>query len=77
MLAAKSFPATADWDTLRRWLRVLADELVERMEEDASMWQRRAKNLVLSYRWVRVLRPALAHDFRDCSISTTASWHSV
>lgn len=50
MLAAKSFAPTADWSVLGSWLRVLADELVERMQEDESLWQRRAKNLVLSYR---------------------------
>ena len=50
MLAAKSFEPTSDLAVLARWLRILADELVNRMIDDEALYQRRPRNLCLHYR---------------------------
>ena len=60
MLAAKSFEATSDTNTLERWLGILADELAERMITEMQLNQRYPRLLVLSYRsptvtsWIRM-----------------------
>ncbi|KAK9829326.1 hypothetical protein WJX72_005200 [[Myrmecia] bisecta] len=50
MLAAKSFEPTSDLAILTRWLRILADELANRMIDDEAQHQRRPRNLCLHYR---------------------------
>ena len=50
MLAAKSFAPTSDFQQLERWLRVLCEELANRMATDSALHSRRPKNFVLHYR---------------------------
>ena len=50
LAAAKAFPPTRSTAEVARWLRVLADELSERVAEDADDHGRRPGNLVLGWR---------------------------
>ena len=50
MLAAKSFETTTGADGLERWMRILAEELADRLAEDAAAHARRPRLLTLYYR---------------------------
>eukprot|EP00850_Spirogloea_muscicola_P003338 SM000013S26507 [mRNA] locus=s13:758458:762613:- [translate_table: standard] len=71
MLAAKTFGATSDFETLRRWMHVLAMELAGRMIRDARRNQRRPKTLQLYYR-----RPKFG-DHSKSSPMPAAATHNI
>lgn len=50
LLAAKSFSEEGSLQGVAKWVRVLANELAERMKEDEDMYRRRAKTLTVSFR---------------------------
>ena len=54
MLAAKSFTVTSDWAEIERWLRVLCEELANRMADDSAAHNRRPRNLVVHFRCAAV-----------------------
>jgi len=50
MLASKNFGRESDWDGIRKWLKVLASEIHERMTTDEQRNKRRAKTLTVGFR---------------------------
>jgi hypothetical protein len=50
MLAAKSFNTTTQPAALQRWLGILAEELADRLAEDAAANSRRPRCLTLYHR---------------------------
>lgn len=50
MLAAKSFEKTTSPAALARWLRILAEELAERLAADGAENARRPRSLSVTYR---------------------------
>ncbi len=62
MLAAKSFERTGNPAAIARWLRILAEELADRLAADGGENARRPRSLSVTYRRApaRVLRRAYA-----------------
>ena len=65
--ACKSFGGTSDEQTLRRWLGLIADELVDRMAADSAAWCRTPRRLRLQF------RGALAAEHRDLWVAGRVS----